>query len=326
MADPKNPKPHHPLALAAAEEEQQIQQMISAPQDEPPVVPDPPPAPAISAPNSTAAPAAPVAPVLDKLQAQFETMLGRVEKLNEENRSLQAKLATIDANRQFLEQRAKERQEEYERLVARNRELEAALEVDAAAKGFQSDLVDQTQFAEIFRGLAPHLKKRDEMIERVLARNAELEKKLDDVLGTVRNEVSELDRKWLDRSLLRSSPEIKNMLKSKEGEEFLAQRIPGSRRTRAQELQDAYRDGDDAFIAQLVSEFKQSLAVQANVVPDPQPSIVSQAPRAPRPETPITDDDVQAAFQKTLRGEMSRADFKKLLAAQQQQVAAGGQR
>jgi hypothetical protein len=321
--DVKNPRPHHPLAAAAAAEDDEIQRMISAPLAVPSAPPEPV-KPVVTPEPKPPEPARPaVDPAVEKLQHNFETMLGRVETLNAENKRLAEEAAAKEANRVFLEQRLNERNAEVEKALARLRELEGALEVNEASKGFTSELVDQAHFAEIFRGITPHLRKRDEMIERVLARNDALEKKLDEVLNSTRQEVAKLDQKWLDRSVLRTTPEITQMLKSAEGQEFLAQRVPGTRRTRLQELQDAYRDGDDTFISELVADWKRLGKPQEVPTPDPARTIVTETPRAPQPERPVSEDDVQSAFQQVLDGRMTREDFRKIKATFEKQLVAG---
>jgi hypothetical protein len=272
------------------------------------------PEPAVQAAATEPAPApaaAPPAVNVDLLQRQYDSMMGRMEALNRENRENLGRLAAVDANRQFLEQRASEQQQELQTLRERLRSIEAAQEVTDVVKGFSSDLVDAQQFAEIVKGLNPALKRRDEMIQGALAKQAELERKLDEVLGTAREEIKKVDQRWLDRNLLHKSPDIKGMLQSPSGKEFLAQRVPGGRRTRLQELQDAYAEGDEDFIAGLVSQWSAS-SKPAAPTPDPAPAIESQVPRAPKPVAAPTDDELQAAFQKVLRGEMTRAQFKEL--------------
>lgn len=322
--DLKNPKPNHPMAQAAADELAAIDALTSAAPSAPlaPTSPDPDPGNAISQPRVDAPPAP---PALDRdAEQRFNhAMLGRIEKQNEELRKVAEENAAQRANNEFLARRAEEATKLLEETLRRNRELEQALEIDSATKGFQSDLVDSAHFQEIFKGLAPHLKKRDDVIQQVLTRNADLEKKLDEMRGVVVQEVRALDQKWLDRSVMRQSPEIKQMLNSPQGKDFLAQRIPGSRRTRMAELQDAYRDGDDEFIRDIVADWKR-LGKPQEVDADPMRTIVTETPRAATPEKPVTDDEVQAAFQKVLRGEMTRADFTKLTASQTRQIAARG--
>lgn len=320
--DVKNPRPNHPMAAAAAAELDEINRMISDPQP----VPDAPPVPALPAVTPDPKPASPApAPAPDPLMTaqHFETMLGRVDALNAENRRLAEEAATKEANRAFLEARLNEKNAAEAAALARVRELEAAVEVADATKGFTSDLVDQAHFAEIFKGITPHLRKRDDMIATVLARNEALERKLDEVLSTTRSEVQKLDQKWLDRSVLRTTPEITQMLKSREGQEFLAQRVPGTRRTRSQELQDAYRDGDDVFINELVADWKRLGKPVEVPTSDPARTIINEAPRVPAPEKPLSEDDVQNAFQAVLDGRMSRDDFRKTKSAFEKQLVAG---
>lgn len=317
--DVKNPKPNHPMAAAAAVELDEIQKMIS----DPPPAPDAPVVPATPAVTPDPKPSSPApAPAQDLLMTaqHFETMLGRVDVLNAENRRLAEESATKEANRAFLEARLNEKNAAEAAALARVRELEAVVEVADATRGFTSDLVDQAHFAEIFKGITPHLRKRDDMIASVLARNEALEKKLDEVLNSTRSEIGKLDQKWLDRSVLRTTPEITNMLKSKEGQDFLAQRVPGTRRTRMQELQDAYRDGDDTFIGELVGDWKRVGKPVEVPTSDPARTIMNEAPRAPTPERQMSEDDVQKAFQQTLDGTMTRDDFRKIKATFEKQL------
>jgi len=337
MPKPKNPQPNHPFhdAANAIEEEIAAHAAPQAPAHEPAPVaqPVPPvtPEPHVPEPLPTQSPV-PAQPsalppevqaAMSKMQGYVDTMMGRVEKLNSEIVDERTRNATLAANLEFVTQRTNEKNAEYERVVARNRELEQALEVNDATRGFTSDVVDQAAFAEIFRGIAPHLKRRDELLEKLTARNEALEARLDEVLKTAREEVSKLDQKWVDRSVLRTNPEITQMLQSATGKEFLAQRIPGSRRTRMQELQDAYRDGDDQFISDIVADWKRVGAPVEVPNADPHRTIQNQTPRAAVPEQPISDEQVSAAFQEVLAGKRTRESFRALTAAQAKQVANG---
>lgn len=325
MAKPKNPQPNHPFHDAAVQIEEEIGS-LSAPPPEvtPPAVPDPIPAVTPEPKATPAAPAAQPAPasadVLMRVQQMLDTTMGRLEAVNEEKARLAAELASKDSNRQFLEQRLNEVSDEAKRAVERARELEGLLETTDATRGFTSDIVDQAQFAEIFRGIQPHLRRRDEELQRLSERNAALERKLDEVRNETRTDVMKLDQKWIDRSVLKSTPDITQLLQSPAGKEFLAQRIPGSRRTRMQELQDAYRDGDDQFISDLVADWKKLGAPVEVPSPDPRGVLVNQTPRAPTPDQPITEEMVSAAFQQVLDGKMTRADFRKLTKAQEEQL------
>jgi hypothetical protein len=336
MAKPKNPQPNHPFHDAASAIEQEIESHAAplAPGDHPaPVAPVPPvtPEPHVPTPLPASTPAQPqpeklpaeVETAMARMQGYVDTMMGRVEKLNTDLTDERTRNATLAANVDFVTQRANEKNAEYERVIARNRELEQALEVNDAARGFSSDLVDKDQFAEIFRGLAPHLKRRDELIDSLNQRNAALEKRLDDVASAVPAEVAKLDQKWVDRQVLRSTPEITSMLQSPAGKDFLAQRIPGSRRTRMQELQDAYRDGDDEFIKGLVADWKRVGAPVEVPNADPPRTILNEVPRPAVPEQPISDEQVSAAFQDVLAGRMTRKQFTAITAAQAKQVANG---
>lgn len=338
MPKPRNPQPNHPFHDAASAIEQEIETHAApqpAPGDRPapvaPVVPPVTPEPHVPSPLPASTPAQPqpaklppeVETAMAKMQGYVDTMMGRVEKLNSEVVEERTANATLKANLDFVTQRNNERNAEYERIIARNRELEQALEVNDATKGFTSDLVDQAQFAEIFRGIAPHLKRRDEVIDALNQRNAALERRLDEVANMVPSEVAKLDQKWVDRQVLRSTPEITGMLQSPAGKEFLAQRIPGSRRTRMQELQDAYRDGDDEFIKDLVADWKRVGAPVEVPSADPPRTILNQQPRPAVPDTPITEEQVSAAFQEVLAGKRTRESFRALTAAQAKQVANG---
>jgi hypothetical protein len=92
------------------------------------------------------------------------------------------------------------------------------------------------------------------------------------------------------------------------------------------ELQDAYRDGDDSFISELVSDWKRLGKPQEVPNPDPQRTIVNETPRAAVPERMLNDDDLQAAFQQKLEGKITLEDLRKINAiyqAQQKRVGAG---
>lgn len=238
-------------------------------------------------------------------------MLGRLEAVNNENRDLTARLATADTNRAFLEGRANDQARELEELRRRLSAMEQEREVSDVVKGFTSELVDPNQFAEIVRGITPQLKRRDEAIQAALAKQAELERKIDEMRSDARNEVRQLDQRWLDRSLMKQTPEIATMLQSEPGKAFLAERLPGGRRTRLQELQDAYSDGDDIFITEMVDAWKER-SKPAEVHADPVPAITNQVPRAPVPLKKLSEDDVQRAFSQMLEGKMTRAQFKQV--------------
>jgi hypothetical protein len=326
--DPKNPQPNHPFAHAAAEETDAITQMLSAPPTDQ-IISDPPapalPDPVISAPIAPVP--APSAPARDEaylqLQAALDTERGRLEKANRERNEAVEAAATHKANADFLAQRAQERADEIAQLVARKNELETVLEVNEATKGFTSDIVDQSQFAEILRGVLPLIKKSEEKAVQVAAQNVALTKRLDEMHGTLKAEVGKLDQKWLDRSLVRTSPELTTMLKSTEGKEYLAQVIPGTRRTRQDELADAYRDGDDLFITQFVADWKRMGKPQDVSNPEPNRTIVNESPRPPVPEVILTEDHVQAEMQRFRNQEITKDQLRKTLATYSQQTAAG---
>lgn len=322
MPAPKRPTPNHPLAQSAAEIEG-----LNAPTP-PAAVPTPSPSPAAApAPIVTQQPTPPVPPQPDpaeRVQHMMDSMMGRLETLNESNKQLVTDVGTLTANREFLEQSLNERNTRLAEVERRNAELESRLETETASRGFQSDLVDKDHFAEIFRGMQPFFKRMADDVTSVKAKNVELERRLTEAQAAPAAEVGRFRKELLDRRVRQGSPEFSQLLKnSKEFLNFLNERIPGSRRTRMQEVQDAWDQEDDTYFVDVVSDFRKLGNPQPVPPADPHRVITEQQPKPPQPDVPITDDAVQLAFNKVLAGEMTRGDFKKLTALQNQQAAEG---
>ena len=315
MPAPKRPDPNHPLAASAAEIENDLQPTPPVPPTEP--APTPAPSATVVTPQPT--PPAPVpAPNEDRMQAMFDTMMGRMDALNEENKALRAR----DQNREFTETRLNEQAAELARERARIAELEAQVESANATRGFTSDIVDQAQFGEIFRGMQPHLKRVNDTVQAVVAKNADLERRVAEALAKPDEVIQKFRKQLLDKTVRQSTPEFSTLLKTdKAFVAWLNEPIPGARRTRMAEVQDAWEQDDDAYFGVVVSDYKR-IGNPAAVPPpaDPQRSIREQQPTPPSPERTVTEDEIQAAFQKSLTGEMSRAEFKKLLEAQNAQA------
>lgn len=319
MPAPKRPTPNHPLAQSAAE----IENLAPAPTaklEAPPVTPAAPPATVVT-PQPTPTP---TPDPTERAQAMMDTMMGRLEKLNEDNRRLSADVGTLDANRQFLEQSLNERNATVERITKRNAELESIVETDVATRGFTSDLVDKDHFAEIFRGMQPFFKRTNDLVSSVVSKNVELERKLAEAIEAPKTVVDRLRKELLDKNVRKGAPDFSKLLKtSKEFQDFLQERIPGSRRTRMQEVQEAWDQEDEQYFVDVVADFGKRGNPQAVPSADPPRTITEQQPTAPQKEPLVTDDHVQAGFEKTLSGEMTRAEFKQLLAMQNKQVTAG---
>ena len=345
MAQPRNPKPNHPFAQAAAAVEREISAsfpnadppetpapapaapapVTQHPEPTPTPTPTPEPAPVAAAPSPQPTPPAPAQPdeATRRLQANLDTALGRVSALNEELARREREAETQRQNSTFTETRLNDLTRERDEAIRRARELEAANEVSEAARGFNSELVDSAQFAEIFRGLQPHLSRRDAETARVLQLITDLGARLDARFSEANEAVVKLDQKWIDKSVLKSSPALAEMVRSPSGQEFLAQRIPGTRRTRKEELQEAYRDGDEEFIANMVADWKRLGAPVEVPSADPPRTIVTETPKPPVRPVPITEAMVQAKFQEVLDGKATHADFRQLSAQFAKQVASG---
>ncbi len=322
MPAPKRPTPNHPLAQSAADIE-----ALNAPT--PAAVPTPPPAPvpaAVSAPIVTQqlTPPPPPPDPTDRVQHMMDTMMGRLERLNEDSRAKDERIATLDSNRQFLESSLNERNALLERTLAHNAELEARVETETASRGFQSELVDKDHFAEIFRGMQPFFKRINDTMSSVVNKNAELERRLTEAQAAPETAVGKFRKELLDKSVRKDAPEFSSLLKnSKEFLNFLNERIPGSRRTRMQEVQDAWDQEDGQYFVDVVSDFRKLGNPQPVPTADPPRHITEQQPKPPKPDVIVTDDAVQVAFNRVLSGDMRREDFKKLTAIQNQQVAEG---
>lgn len=320
---PKRPDPNHPLAQAAAE----IERELAAPAPTALPAPATEPAPAVVtavapvvAAETTPAPSPAVDPNA-KMQEMFDSMMGRFESERERARALEEKLVTQAQNNEFLTAKLNERTTGEEALRARLRQLEAETEAANAIKGFQSDKVDPEQFAEVFRGIQPHLAKRDAAIAEANERAGRAEAAAKAAIDASDAKLAKMKQDLLEKNLVRGAPEIKTLLKQTDFQEFLAQRVPGTRRTRLQELQDAYADGDEEFIVSLVGDFKLLGKPAAAPAADPPRAITSQAPKAPVKEVTVTEEMVQTAFQKYLDGGMTQAEYKQIRAMQKKQGA-----
>lgn len=323
---PKRPDPNHPLAQASKEFQDSLG-LPASPTAAAPQAPVTEPAPGVVtppalvvAPDLTPAPSLAVDPNA-KMQQMFDTMMGRVDALNEVNRKLNADLETQINNNAFLKQKAEEERAAREAIAEKARRLESEAETANATKAFVSDKVDPEQFAEVFRGIQPHLARRDQQIEEALRRVERAEQVARDAVTAADNKIGKMKQDILERNLVRGAPEIKKLLTQPDFQEFLNQRIPGARRTRLQELQDAYAESDEEFIVNLVSDFKLLGKPAAAPAVDPPRTIQTQTPKAPVKEETITDDMVTAAFQEHLAGNLTKAQYNQLRAQQKKQAA-----
>jgi len=260
-----------------------------------------------------------------QLNARMESMMGRVDVLNSDNRELRKVVETTAQNRTFLETRLQETMAQLERERQARLEAESRADVNSAAQDFNSDVVDPAQFAEIYRGLQPHLQRRDQMISNLSSENQKLNGIIDSLRRESDEKINGLRKEILERQVRRDVPDITTLLSDKVFEEFLSQQIPGSRRTRLQELQDAYRDGDDVFIKSVVEDYKKRGNPTPVPAADPPRSLQHQTPQQPVKAQAITEDMVQGAFQKQLAGEITLEEFKEIQARyKQQQLQAVG--
>jgi hypothetical protein len=323
---PKKPDPNHPLAQAAADFHASLDASTSVPAADPPA-PATEPVPAavtLTAGEPVIAPTPAPSPAVDpntKMQAMFDTMMGRFEAEREARVKAEADRETLRQNVDFLTNRVTSMSTGEEAARARVRQLEAELEATSAVKDFQSDKVDPEQFAEVFRGIQPHLAKRDAAIAEANQRAARAEEAAKQALEAADAKLGKMKQEILERNLVRGAPEIKTLLKQSDFQEFLAQRIPGARRTRLQELQDAYADGDEEFIVGLIGDFKLQGKPAAVPSGDPPRVVQNQTPRAPVKTEAVSEEMVQAAFQRYLNGELTRDEYKQISAAQKKQAA-----
>jgi uncharacterized phage infection (PIP) family protein YhgE len=261
---------------------------------------------------------------LNKLRHTLDTVLGRLEATNEELARLRADSQTGTQNRTFLETRANELKAQNEQLQAQLREAQQAMELANVARGFQSETVDPDHFAEIARGLQPQFQKLNSHIERLQNALDESNRRIATMDDEVEKKVKKARMDVTDKLLLREAPDFATLMRRDDFQDFLAEKVPGTRRSRLQELQDAYQDGDTVFVADLVRDFK-----LRSGGPKAVDSGLQQPPRAPHeqrpnaPEAPreITEDDLAAAHQRVLRNEATTESYRKLSAAYKAQQA-----
>lgn len=331
---PKRQDPTHPLATAAAVEHAEITRMTNPPAPDP----DPAPAPAAPVPDPTSRAPAPVidnpAPTpplppedrLEVIERRFDTLAGRFEKTLDENRELKSLAISHAENRDFVAQKLAEQQEANARLLREKRELEARLEAERLGRDFKSDVVDADQFSEIVRGMTPQLQRRDERIDELYGMVRTQNETIANLKAEAEKRVAGVRKEVTERLLLRDEPEFQALLARKDFQDFLAERIPGSRRTRLQEVTDAYNEGDTAFMRMIADDFRRRgnpRPVDAGIAQPPGRAIADQTPRAPRPEQPVTEDQVEAAYGQMLRGEITAAQYKAIRKRQREQEVAG---
>jgi hypothetical protein len=263
--------------------------------------------------------------LLREIEARFEHKLesafGRQRAAEDENRKLIEELATKDANRKFVEDRANELAREKAELEQKLREAQELAELGGMVKGFQSELVGSEQFAEIARGLNPKFRKVEDVAAFLTRKVQELEAKLAETGTKVKEDLTTLDRKQLDREFMRANPDSRQMFQSKEGQEFLHQRIPGSRRTRLMEFQEAYEAGDLDYMNSIVSDWKR-LGKPQSVPPaevSPTRIVQEQTPRVPVAETLITEDMLSDAWAKVRNGDLTKEKWKEMKATYDRQ-------
>lgn len=332
---PKRQDPTHPLAAAAAVEHAEITRMTNPPAPDP----DPAPAPAALVPDPTSR--APAAAVIDNpaptpptppedrfevMERRFDSLAGRFEQTVNENRELKSLANTHAENRDFVAQKLAEQQEVNAKLLREKREIEARLEAERLGRDFKSDVVDADQFSEIVRGVNPLLARRDERIDELYGMVKSQAEQINSFKAESEKRVAGVRKEVTERLLLRDEPEFKALLERKDFQDFLAERIPGSRRTRLQEVTDAYNEGDTAFMRTIADDFRRRgnpKAVDSGIQQPPGRAIADQTPRAPRPEQAVTEDQVEAAYGQMLRGEITAAQYKAVRKRQREQEVAG---
>lgn len=321
---PKRPDPNHPLADAAKGELDQIAAML-------PPTGDPAPAPLGDlAPDLTSTPPAqpqdltpepPTPPQPDRFavyEQRESTLLGRLEAEREEKAKLLALNQKLAENQTFVGDRVNA-------LLAEKRALEQQLEAASLGREFKSEIVDSEQFNEIVRGITPVLKRRDDRIDALVEEIQGLKSLVATTRSEAEQRVTGVRKEVTERLLLRDEPEFQKLLQRKDFQDFLAERIPGSRRTRLQEVQDAYNDGDTAYMKQVATDFRlkgKPQAVDAGIDQPPR-AVGDQTPRAPRREEPVSEDDVQRAFEAMNRGDITVAQYKAIRKRQRDQEVAG---
>lgn len=278
--------------------------------------------PAGEPPELTPAPS-PEPDALARMQANFDTMLGRLEAEREARLRAEAERDAQTQNNAFVSKRLQEAEDARRAEAEARRKLEADTAVALAAKGFQSDKVDPEQFAEIFRGLQPVFTDMRSRVETLAEENRRLNQTVDGLRTEGETRVQKVRQEILEKNLVRGAPEIKQLLKQPDFNDFLAQRVPGSRRTRLAELQEAYAEGDEDFIVGLVKDFKLQGKPAAVPSGDPPRAITQQTPRAAVKEEVVSDDQVQAAFQQYLDGKIPQSEYKRLRALNRKQSAGG---
>jgi hypothetical protein len=329
---PKRQDPNHPMAAAAAAENAEIDKMVTAPP-----TPDPAPAPAALVPDPTSRPDPPPpptpAPPEDRfalLERRFDSMAGRFEATLNENRELQTTLKTHQDNAAFAartaaDDRARREQVEADNaaLLKEKRRLEQQLEAERLGREFKSDVVDADQFNDIVRGIQPHLQRRDDRIDELVGEVTSLRTKMAAIEGEAEKRVNGVRKEVTERLLLRDEPDFKVLLERKDFQDFLSERIPGARRTRLQEVQDAYNEGDTTFMHSVAEEFrKRQTPPPAPGAQPPGRQIADQTPRAPVPEKPVTEDDIAVAYGQLLRNEITPAQYRSVRKRQRDQELA----
>lgn len=317
MPAPKRPDPNHPLAASAGEIEADIAAALKLeepkepPADPPPaepaakVVTDPAPTPTPPAPSPAPTPA----PADDRMQQMMDTMMGRMEALNEENKQLRA----VKDNHVFLETRVNE-------LARENAELKARMEAGQITSGFQSELVDQQHFGEIYRGMQPTFKSINDQVASILARLTEIETGVKEAKAAPAVAIGKFRKEILDKTVRRGTPKFAEMLKNNKAfQDFLQETIPGSRVTRMDQVQSAWEENDDTYFGIVVADFEKRGNPQPVPSPDPPRTITEQQPKMPVKEPTITEEHLSAAFAQVLTGEMKREDYRKLDAAARRQ-------
>lgn len=320
---PKRPDPNHPLADAAKDELRNIDAMLKPG--------DPAPTPLEPEPDDTSTPTpdpldsdpaqAPAPQQVDRVaiwEQRHDTLLGRLEAEREEKAKLLAINQKFAENRDFVEGRVND-------LLAEKRKLEAQLEAVSLGREFKSEIVDADQFNEIVRGITPVLKRRDDRIDALVEQIQGLKTLVETTRTEAEQRVTGVRKEVTERLLLRDEPEFQKLLQRKDFQDFLAERIPGSRRTRLQEVQDAYNDGDTAYMKDVAAAFRllgRPRSVDAGIDQPPR-AIGDQTPRAPQRQKPVSEDDVQRAFEAMNKGDITMAKYKEVRKAQRDQEVAG---
>lgn len=296
-----------------------------------PLVPDPPPAPPAPPAGTTSLapgtvvidppppppPAPPPDDRLEVLERTVASMSGRASTTDAENRDLRSRI-------ELAMQREQEQEEANRRLLAEKRQLEQQMEADRLGREFTSDVLDPDQFREIVRGMTPHFAKEREARDAVLQAVNAVNQRLDKIERGGAEHVEKIRKEVTERFLLRDEPDFKQLLDRKDFVEFLHERIPGARRTRMQEVQDAYKDGDTAYMATVAKEFREKRAIAPpapGITQPPGRTVADQTPRAPMPEKPVTEDDLAVAYGQMLRNEITPDQYRAVRKRQRTQEA-----